>query len=193
MEPVKISKTLTKRLHLYLEYLQGLPGEDCNISATAIAGALGLGEVQVRKDLAKISGEGRCRTGRSRNQLLLDIRRCLERTGEVNSIIVGGGNLEPELMKHDGIDVSLINVMARFELEPTGTRVENGRPVYSINRLETFCKHYDVRIGIIAVPMEKAQSVCDGMVACGIQAIWNLSAEPLKVPQGICLRSRTAG
>ena len=73
MESVKISKTLLKRLPIYLEHLKSLPGEDSNISATTIARDLGLGHVLVRKDLAKISDEGRRRTGRSRKKLIQEI------------------------------------------------------------------------------------------------------------------------
>ena len=78
METVKISRTLLKRLPIYLEHLKSLPGEDGNISATTIARDLGLGHVLVRKDLAKVSIEGRCRTGRSRQQLIQDIEDYLD-------------------------------------------------------------------------------------------------------------------
>ena len=73
MESVKYSKTLLKRLPIYLDHLKSLPEEEFNISATTIARNLGLGHVLVRKDLAKISVEGRRRTGRSRQQLIRDI------------------------------------------------------------------------------------------------------------------------
>ena len=78
MESAKISRTLLKRLPVYLEHLKNLPGEDDNISATTIARDLGMGHVLVRKDLAKISVEGRRRTGRSRQQLIRDIEGCLD-------------------------------------------------------------------------------------------------------------------
>ena len=78
METVKISRTLLKRLPIYLDHLKNLPGEDGNISATTIARDLGLGHVLVRKDLAKVSEEGRCRTGRSRKRLIRDIEGYLE-------------------------------------------------------------------------------------------------------------------
>jgi len=58
-----------------------------------------------------------------------------------------------------------------------------------MSRLETFCKHYDVRIGIIAVPRESAQAVCDSLVACGIRAIWNFAPVRLKVPEHVVVRS----
>ena len=78
METVKISRTLLKRLPVYLDHLKNLPVEVDNISATTIARNLGLGHVLVRKDLAKVSEEGRCRTGRSRKRLIQDIEGFLE-------------------------------------------------------------------------------------------------------------------
>lgn len=74
----KVSRTLLRRLPIYLEHLKSLPGEDGNISATTIANALGMGHVLVRKDLAKVSVEGRRRTGRSRKQLIQDIENFME-------------------------------------------------------------------------------------------------------------------
>ena len=70
MEPEKFSRTLLKRLPLYLNYLKSIPESCTNVSATTIARGLGLGDVQVRKDLAKVSDVGRRRTGRSREQLI---------------------------------------------------------------------------------------------------------------------------
>ena len=84
MESVKISRTLLKRLPVYLDHLKSLPGEDCNISAATIARDLGLGHVLVRKDLAKVSVEGRCRTGRSRQRLIQDIEGCLDAYCEIS-------------------------------------------------------------------------------------------------------------
>ena len=78
MEQVSISRALLRRLPVYLDHLKSIPGEDGNISATTIARNLGMGHVMVRKDLAKISVEGRRRTGRSRKQLIQDIEGYLE-------------------------------------------------------------------------------------------------------------------
>ena len=84
MESTKISRTLLKRLPVYLEHLKSLSGENDNISATTIARDLGMGHVLVRKDLAKISAGGRCRTGRSRKQLIQDIEGCLDAYCEIS-------------------------------------------------------------------------------------------------------------
>ena len=182
--PARISKTLMRRLELYLDYLRSLPGGDHNVSATSIAGALGLGEVQVRKDLAKIAGEGRRRTGRSRDQLICDIENVLTNTCPAASILVGA-----DLLEQGVLTTSDVHVLACFDLNPTRKCTDSGCPIYSLNRLETFCKYYDVTLGIIAVPKEMAQAVCDGLIACGIQSICNLSSAKLTVPQGVRLQS----
>lgn len=78
MEPTTLSKRLLSRLPVYLDHLRSLPEHSENISATALAKALGLGEVLVRKDLAKVSHTGRQRTGRNRVRLIADIEQYLD-------------------------------------------------------------------------------------------------------------------
>ena len=184
MEAPIISKTLMRRLPLYLEYLRSLPGEVHNVSATTIAAALGLGEVQVRKDLAKIAGEGRCRTGRSRDRLIRNIEQAMGDEAPSASILVGS-----QLLEKGDLTAADVNVLACFEMKPTKKRTPCGCPIYSIKRLENFCKCYNVNTGIIAVPGEEAQAVCDGLIACGVQVIRNMTAAALSVPQGVQLQS----
>jgi len=189
MEPTKISKTLLKRLPVYLNYLKSLPEGNENISATAIANALNLGHVLVRKDLAKISGEGRRRTGRSRMELIQDIEQYLDYTSATTTVVIGTGALGQALLDYSGFEASGLNIMAAFDPNPTVKCSPSGKPIYSMSRLESFCKCYDVRIGIIAVPAETAQRVCDGLIACGIHAIWNFAPVRLTVPEDVVLQS----
>lgn len=187
MESVKLSKSLMKRLPAYLTLLKGIPGEDCNISATTIANALGLGDVQVRKDLAKISEAGRRRTGRSRDQLIRDIEQHLNFTASVGAVMVGPSMVAQALLEQCNLEEAGLQMVACFD--PSSRAEEAEPPVYPINRLASFCRHCEVRIGIIAVPADKAQMVCDDLVAGGIQGIWNFSSVNLKVPQGIVVQN----
>lgn len=189
MESVKVSKTLLKRLPLYLEHLKALPEEACNVSATSIAKALGLGDVQVRKDLAKISKEGRRRTGRSRAQLIRDIETYLDCTCATTTVIVGAGKLGRALMDYSGFAESGLNIVAGFDIQPNLKESEMGKPIYPMNRLDSFCKCYDVRIGILAVPAEEAQRVCDCLVACGVHVIWNFAPVHLKTPDYVVVQN----
>lgn len=189
MEPNKVSKKLLKRLPVYLDYLKNLPEHSENVSATAMAKALGLGDVQVRKDLAKISHTGRRRTGRNRELLIQDIEEYLDFAPETITVLVGAGKLGQALLDYSGFVESGLNLMAGFDIHPSKKQSDGGKPIYPMSRLESFCKCYDVRIGIIAVPAESAQSVCDSLVACGISAIWNFAPVHLKVPEHVVVQS----
>ena len=64
MQKKEISKSVLKRLPAYLAYLKRIPADASpNISATALANALGMGDGQVRKDLALVSDGGRPKIG----------------------------------------------------------------------------------------------------------------------------------
>ena len=189
MEPKKVSKKLLKRLPVYLNYLKSLPDDCENVSATVMARDLNLGEVQVRKDLAKVSEAGRRRTGRSRQQLIRDIESYLDLTTDTGTILVGTGKLGQALLDYNGFEESGMNLMAGFDISPFADQTSGGKPIYPMNRLESFCRHYDVHIGIIAVPPESAQSICDCLVACGIKAIWNFAPVHLKAPNDVMVHS----
>lgn len=189
MEPNKVSKKLLKRLPLYLNYLKSMPAQSENVSATVLAKALGLGDVQVRKDLAKVSHTGRRRTGRSREQLIRDIETYLDLVTETGTIIVGAGKLGQALLDYDGFGEFGLNIMAGFDILPTEKQSGSGKPIYHINRLETFCKCYDVHIGIIAVPAQSAQAVCDCLIASGVKAIWNFAPVHLRVPAHVVVQN----
>lgn len=189
MESTKVSKKLLNRLPGYLNHLKSLPMEYENVSAASIARALGLGEVQVRKDLAKISDTGRRRTGRCRERLILDIEKYLDFASEAGTIIVGTGKLGTALLDYDGFDEAGLNVMAGFDIQPPRERTDRGKPIYPMTRLETFCKRYQVRIGIIAVPTDCAQDICDILVHCGVEAIWNFAPVRLRVPDCVIVKN----
>ena len=188
MGPKPISRKLLKRLPVYLTYLKNLPEDSPNVSATTMAKALELGDVQVRKDLAKIS-TGRRRTGRNRHQLMQDIEEYLNFAEETGTIVVGAGKLGRALLDYAGFEEAGFNVMAGFDIEPSIDISEGGKPIYPVGRLEHFCKHYDVHIGVIAVPAESAQRVCDSLVACGVRAIWNFAPIHLQVPDYVIVQS----
>ena len=188
METVKISKKLLKRLPVYLAHLKSLPANS-SVSATSMAKALGLGDVQVRKDLAKVSTAGRRRTGRDRERLIQDIEEYLDFAAETGTIIVGAGKLIRALLDYSGFEESGLNVMAGFDVALCADHSQVRKSIYPMSRLESFCRHYDVHIGIIAVPAESAQRVCDMLVACGITAIWNFAPVHLQVPEHVVVQS----
>ncbi len=186
----KISKSVLKRLPGYLAYLKSLPDTaPPNISATALANALGMGEVQVRKDLAMVSDGGRPKIGYQREGLVDDIEQFLGYDNTTDAVLIGAGKLGQALMGYKGFDEYGLNILAAFDARPKMTHSEEGKPIYSIDKLEAFCRSQKVLMGIITVPAEGAQAVADMLIAGGIKAIWNFAPIHLDVPSGILVQN----
>ena len=189
METTKVSKKLLNRLPGYLNHLKTLPQEAENVSASAIARALGLGEVQVRKDLAKISHTGRRRTGRSREQLIRDIESYLDLSTVTKAVLVFSGKLGAALLDFTEFEKYGLQLQAGFHLHGTAEPDRTGCPVYPIGALKEYCTAHSIHIGMIAVPAESAQEACDLLIGCGIRAIWNFSSALVSAPKSVAVHN----
>ena len=58
-----------------------------------------------------------------------------------------------------------------------------------LEKMDAFCAANQVLMGIITVPAEYAQSVCDQMIKSGIKAIWNFAPTHLEVPPNILVQN----
>lgn len=190
MERKEVSKSVLKRLPGYLAYLKSIPDDgSAYISATALAGALGLGEVQVRKDLAMVSDGGRPKIGYQREGLIEDISQFLGYDNTTDAILVGAGKLGQALLGYVGFDAYGLNVLAAFDAKPPISVTEDGKHIYPMEQLESFCRSNKVLMAIITVPAEHAQQVCDQLIKCGIKAIWNFAPAHLEVPAHILVQN----
>lgn len=187
METKAVSKKLLERLPLYLNYIKSLPETTENMSATAMAKALGLSGVLVRKDLAQISEGGRRKLGYVRSRLIRDLEEFLDVNSRIDAVVVGLGQLGQALIDYDGFEKSGLHVLAGFDIMPPALETESGKPLYAMNRLGAFCRGREIPIGIIAVPAERAQTACDKLLACNIKAIWNFSSAHLTTPDDVFL------
>lgn len=189
MERKEISKAVLKRLPGYLSYLKSIQDSPTPyISATALANALGMGEVQVRKDLAMVSDGGRPKIGYVRENLIEDIEQFLGYDNTTDAILVGAGKLGLALMGYQGFQAYGLNILAAFDRNPKQNRTDEGKPVYPMDLLQKFCREHKVLMAIITVPAESAQSVCDQLIACGIKAVWNFAPTHLEVPENILVQ-----
>ena len=189
METNKVSKKMLKRLPRYLDYLKSLPDTVENVSAATIARNLELGDVQVRKDLAAVCAAGRQKVGRPRKSLIQDIENYLDLASKTGAVVVGAGKLGMALLGYSGFAEFGMNILAGFDIQPQGKYSDSGKPVYPMNRLRSFCQKHAVNIGIITVPAESAQDVCNHLVECGVQAIWNFAPTQLTVPDHVVVQN----
>ena len=187
----EISRATLKRLPTYLSYLKALPAEaSANISATELAAGLHMGEVQVRKDLALVSDGGRPKIGYNREHLIADIENFLGYGNSNDAVLIGAGKLGRALLGYGGFAEYGLNIVAAFDANDTLIGTTNGgKPIMHLSRLGEVCQRYKIKIGIITVPAEYAQGVCDLLIENGILAIWNFAPKHLNVPDGILVQN----
>lgn len=189
MERKEISKAVLKRLPGYLAYLKGIHDSTTPyISATALASALGMGEVQVRKDLAMVSDGGRPKIGYVRESLIEDIEQFLGYDNTTDAVLIGAGKLGLALMGYRGFQDYGLNILAAFDRDPTVRQTDEGKPVYAMDKLEKYCREHKILMGIITVPGDAAQEVCNLLINCGIKAIWSFAPAHLEVPDNILVQ-----
>ena len=165
---------------MYLQFICGLKTE--NVSATQIAKGLGLGEVQVRKDLASVCTAGLPKVGYPVSTLRLDMEKALGVDVPVSAVIVGAGKLGSALMDYEGFGDYGVEIIAGFDRCASACAPHGRVPVYPMDQLAAFCLSRHIQTGILTVPAAAAQTAADEMTAAGLTAILNFAPHPIKVP-----------
>ncbi len=190
MDRCSVSKATLGRLPGYLDFLRELPPDNVPfISATTIARKLGLGDVQVRKDLATVSGGGKPKLGYSTVELIEKIEEALGFNRSTKAVLVGAGKLGRALLQFDDFQRYGVKILAAFDSNDQIISLAGKTEIFPMKQFEYFCKTQEVQLGIITVGEGSAQAVCNQMVNSGIKAIWNFAPCKLTVPAGILLQN----
>jgi redox-sensing transcriptional repressor len=91
---------------------------------------------------------------------------------------------------HEGFKNYGLNIIAAFDTKPDciGSEI-NGVKVLPADKISNLCRRMRIHIGIITVPAEQAQIVCDQLVAGGVLAVWNFAPVHLSVPDHILVQN----
>lgn len=190
MDRLSVSKATLGRLPVYLGMLRELPPDEYTyISATTIAKKLSLGEVQVRKDLAAVSGAGKPKRGYATQELIEKLEEALGAKQLTNAVLVGAGRLGRALLEYDEFRRYGVMISAAFDCNEQVISLNGKMEILPMNRFEAYIRDHSIRLGIITVGEGSAQVVCDLMVQAGIAAIWNFAPCKLDVPEGIMLQN----
>ena len=171
-------EALYSRIPCYIEFLENCPEEF--ISSAALAIALNYGEVQVRKDLAKVSNGGKPKIGYRVSSLLADLKHYMRYELPVTAVIVGMGRLGEALNHYHGFEKLNLKIVAAFDINDQYLNLKD---------FKNICERENVSLGIITVPKESAQEIADLMVESNIKGIWNFSSTALNVPSDCLVKN----
>lgn len=182
----QISRAALKRLPQYLRIIKEHEEEMTFISSTFIAKELNLNPILVRKDLAFVyKSDGKPGNGFEVTTIIKEIEEFLGLNEVNNAILVGAGKLGQALLNYQGFNSNL-NIKMAFDVDET--KCDNVR-IFKLEEMNNLIEKQNIKVGIITVPKENAQEVCDFMVNSGIKAIWNFAPVNLKVPENIAIKN----
>ena len=178
-----------RRLPWYLAYVSTLRQAGVEyVSTTKIADALNVDPSQIAKDLSFLGIRGKTRIGYLVTALEDKLGAFLGFRQSHKAIMAGVGSLGAALIADSGLQRYGLNIVAGIDINPAliGTKI-NGVEIFSPETTADLVKRFDARIGIIAVPFESAQGVCDILTGAGVKAIWNFTPSRIRVPEGIVI------
>ena len=187
----KVPEPTLRRLPWYLSNVKLLKQKgERFVSSTLISKETGIDASQIAKDLSYVNISGRTRVGYEVDTLIAVLEDFLGFTNIHKAFLFGVGSLGGALLRDSGLAHFGLEIVAAFDINPEllGTCL-NGIPIFHPDEFECKRTEYDVRIGVLTVPIEIAQSITDKMVAGGIKAVWNFTPFRIRVPECIVVQN----
>lgn len=187
----KIPEGVIERLPVYLNVLIQLRQDgQSTVSSARMGEATSVNPAQIRRDLTHFGSFGRRGVGYDVVMLIDRIQRILGSDHTHRIVLVGAGNLGSAIAGYDGLRKHGFIVSAVFDSDPEriGTRMGD-LIVRDVSELERVVSEQDIRIGVLAVPPEAAQTVTDRLAKAGIEVILNYTPTVVRVPAGVTLHN----
>lgn len=178
------------RLPGYLAYVSLLKEEGVEyVSSTQISKEINVDASMIAKDLSFLNIKGKTRIGYEVATLEHKLQEFLGFKRGHNAVLIGVGSLGGSLIQDSGLVKYGLRIVAGFDVREDliGSSI-CGVPIYNMAEFGRLIRTLDAGIGIIAVPMDMAQKVCDEIVEAGIRALWNFTPMRIKAPAGIVVQ-----
>lgn len=185
-----VPEVVIQRLPLYVRVLTQFSsaGEDV-ISSEQLGTRLQMTPAQIRKDLSYFGRFGKQGRGYDIAMLEGQLRAILGLDRTWNAAVIGMGRLGRAVVSYPGFAPEGFLIKAAFDAneELVGQTISDLK-IQSISDLADSVQALDIKIGIVAVPIDHAQEVIDALVEAGIKSILNYAPLSPQVPEGVTVR-----
>ncbi len=175
------------RLPLYLRAIQRMAQEGQRVTSSQELGdRLGVSAAQIRKDLSQFGEFGKQGTGYNIKYLSDQLRHILNLDVVWDVVVVGAGDVGSALAHYQGFRDRGFQITMIFDSDPEKIGKKMGNLiVQDTATMATTIQQWDVKVAMVSVPADHAQTVADQLVESGIQAILNYAPIQLSVPTSV--------
>ena len=187
MNAEKIPDIIIGRLPVYLRALQRMSDSGLKTTSSQELGELvGISAAQIRKDISQFGEFGKQGTGYSIAYLLDKLREILkvDRIWEV--ALIGVGDMGRALARYQGFTNRGFQIVMIFDNDKSkvGQKIDNFTVEDSEKMVERL-KSAGIKIAMLTVPAQAAQSVADKLLQAGVKSILNYAPISLNVPNTV--------
>ena len=188
---VDVPEVVVARLPQYVRILSRLRENGAEVvSSHQLGDRLQVTPAQIRKDLSYFGRFGKQGRGYDVVHLLDRLKEILGLNTQWNVAVVGVGRLGRAILSYPGFTPDGFRLVAAFDGDPAvvGEDVA-GLIVQPMDELDHTVKREAISIAIVAVPVDRTQSVIDRLMDCGVQAILNYAPIAPQVLPGVKIRN----
>ncbi|RLD07595.1 MAG: redox-sensing transcriptional repressor Rex [Chloroflexi bacterium] len=190
MTKKKIPDIIIGRLPLYLRALERMTIEGVVVTSSKELGDwVGISAAQIRKDISQFGEFGKQGTGYNIEFLSEKLREILKVDRVWDVAIIGAGDIGSGLAHYQGFLERGFRVTLAFDNDPKKIGAKIGDvTVQDINEMVSTINKTDIKVAMIAVPAENAQSVADELAKTSVKAILNYATICISVPEDVRLQ-----
>jgi len=187
MEGKTVPNIVVGRLPLYLRTLQLMNQEGRRVTSSQELGErLGISAAQIRKDLSQFGEFGKQGTGYNIDFLTDQLRHILHVNKVWDVALVGIGDVGHALARYQGFSNRGIRIVLLFDNNPQiiGTIVGE-YIIHDISTMVVQIRDAGIKIAMLSVPVDQAQSVTNQLIEAGVKSILNYAPINISVPSGV--------
>ena len=182
----KIPDETIRRMPKYLRAFSMLETENRDtISSRQLAERLHLNPPQIRKDLSYFGAFGTRGIGYPVASTAKQIRGILKLDVSQQAALVGAGRLGTAIASYPGFSMFGFDIAAIFDNNKDKIGRKIGKTIIEDTADIITLKDRNIRLAILAVPVNAAQGCADALISAGVKGVLNLSPCYLTVPKRV--------
>jgi redox-sensing transcriptional repressor len=186
----QVPERTISRVRWYLAALKHFLGAGVKVVSSAeIAAKVGVNSALVRRDLCYFGQFGTRSLGYHVEDLLRTLLSLFEVDRPRRVAWLGAERLSRDVSAPEQLSQYNWEIAAVFDSDPGRWELTNGGlEVVELARLEEVVRGLGIDTAVLALPEREAQAAADRLVEAGVEAILNLAAVPVTVPQHVAVQ-----
>ena len=185
------SEGIIQRLSQYLRFIITLKDiGKRTVTSKNISENTKINSAEVRRDLISFGIRGKRGVGFNIDKLITSFNKILGHEKNVRIVLVGAGNLGRAILNYKILNKFGFYIEYVFDNNKSiiGKKI-SGKEIIDVSNLNNIIKNKMLKVAILAVNPDAAQSVTNLLAESGIKVVINYTSVPVKAPKNVSIQT----